>query len=63
MPDGHVLHAGVIVGGAVPPLACLLTWRRCTSSAAVSGTFIAWIFFLITSHGTACTQCALHDIV
>ena len=30
--------AGVIVGGAVPPLACLLLWKRCTAAAAISGT-------------------------
>jgi hypothetical protein len=29
--------AGVFVGGAVPPLAALLTWRKCTATAAVTG--------------------------
>ncbi len=28
-------RAGVIVGGAVPPLACVLTWTRCTRLAAI----------------------------
>ncbi|KAK9904775.1 hypothetical protein WJX75_002276 [Coccomyxa subellipsoidea] len=28
---------GVFVGGAVPPLAALLTWRKCTATAAVTG--------------------------
>ena len=25
------------MGGAVPPLACLLLWKRCTAPAAISG--------------------------
>ena len=28
-------RAGVIVGGAVPPMACALTWTRCTRLAAI----------------------------
>ena len=31
------------MGGAVPPLACLLLWKRCTSAAAISGT-VAVVF-------------------
>ena len=42
------MTAGVIVGGAVPPLACLLTWKRCTSAAAISGTVIEIVIALST---------------
>lgn len=36
---------GVFVGGAVPPLAALLTWRKCTGPAAVTGAALELVAF------------------
>ena len=30
---------GVLIGSAVVPIACCLSWRKCTATAAISG---AW---------------------
>ena len=36
-----MLCAGVIVGGAVPAMACALTWTRCTRLAAIISATLA----------------------